>query len=270
MRENKLRDLIRKGEPTLGTRVNIIWPGLTEIIGHTGVYDYVEFVSEYTPYDLYDLDNWERAAELYGLSTMIKLDQQPRVYLVGRALTAGIQNFLFADIRKVEDAEEAVKAVRIEPKGLSGIRMDRRVKYVGYKDAGKDLVKMCDDAVVGLMIEKKPAVDNLEEILSVEGVDMVQFGPGDYSLSAGLAGELRMGLPGFKYTKLREVELKIIKTALKMDVAPRAEIRTPEEAKEYWDLGVRHFSLENDLSILFNWWKDKGSALKQIFKECGK
>ena len=41
MKVNKLRNLLDKGEPTLGTRVLMIWPGLVEVLGYTGLYDYV-------------------------------------------------------------------------------------------------------------------------------------------------------------------------------------------------------------------------------------
>jgi 2-keto-3-deoxy-L-rhamnonate aldolase RhmA len=254
---NRLRELMRKGEPTIGTRVLVPWPGVVELVGNTGLYDYVEFLSEYAPYDLHDFDNFARAAELTGISSMIKIDQEPRTYLAGRALAAGIQNILFVDIRTVEDAEEAVQAVRAEPKGLSGFRMDRRVGYVGVTASPADVVKMCDDAVVALMVEKKSAVENLEEILSVEGVDMVQFGPSDYSLSIGLPGQA--GHP-----KVREAELKTIKTALKMDVAPRAEIGKPEDAQKYIELGVRNFNLGIDVSALHNYWKTNGAELKKL------
>jgi len=257
LKVNKLRVLLDKGEPTLGTRVLMVWPGLVEVLGYTGMYDYVEFLGEYAPYTLHDLDNFARAAELVGISTMIKIDQEPRTYIAGRALASGIENFLFADIRTVEDAEEAVKAVRAEPKGKSGYRSDRRVGYVSKKASAQDIVKMCDDAVVALMIEKKSAVENLEEILSVDGIDMVQFGPADYSLSIGHPGERN-------HPKVKEAELKTIKTALKMDVAPRAEINTPEEAQRYIDLGVRNFSLNTDLKILYTWWKENGAKLRRI------
>lgn len=257
MKENRLRDLMRKGEPTIGTRVLIVWPGVTELIGYTGVYDYVEFVSEYAPYDLHDFDNLARAAELVGISSMIKIDQEPRTYIAERALAAGIQNVLFADIRTVEDADEAVRAVRAEPMGISGFRMDRRVGYVGATASAVEVVKMCEDAVVALMIEKKSAVENLEEILSVDGVDMVQFGPSDYSLSIGLPGER-------SHPKVKEAELETIRTALKMDVAPRAEIGSPEGAERYIELGVRNFSLNTDVRILYDWWKRNGSELKRI------
>ena len=257
LKVNRLRELMRKGEPTIGTRIMIAWPGLVEMVGNTDAYDYVEFLSEYGPYDLYDLDNLARAAELVGISSMIKIDQEPRTYLAGRALAAGIQNVLFADIRTVEDAEEAVRAVRMEPKGFSGFRIDRRVGYVGSTATAADVVKMCDDAVVALMIEKKPAVENLEEILSVKGVDMVQFGPADYSVSIGLPGDMMN-------PKVREAELKTIKTALKLDVAPRAEIFRPKDAKRYVELGVRNFSLGTDVGILNIYWKNNGMELKKL------
>ncbi|HID90566.1 TPA: 2,4-dihydroxyhept-2-ene-1,7-dioic acid aldolase [Candidatus Bathyarchaeota archaeon] len=257
LRENRLRELMRRGEPTIGTRILVAWPGLVELIGHTGVFDYVEFTSEYAPYDLYDLDSLARAAELVGISSMIKVDQEPRTYLAGRALAAGIQNVLFADIRTAEDAEEAVRAVRAEPKGLSGFRMDRRVGYVSCVASAADVVRMCDDAVVALMIEKRAAVESLEAILSVEGVDMVQFGPADYSLSIGLPGET-------SHPKVREAELRTIRTALRMGVAPRAEIRSPKEARRYVELGVRDFSIGTDVGILYRWWKENGDELRRV------
>jgi 2-keto-3-deoxy-L-rhamnonate aldolase RhmA len=257
LKQNRLREKLRKGEPTIGTRIMIAWPGLAEIVGNAGAYDYVEFLAEYGPFDLGDLDNLARAAELVGISSMIKIDQEPRTFLAGRALAAGIQNVLFADIRTIKDAEEAVKAVRMEPKGVSGYRMDRRNAYVGATANAADVVKMCDDAVVALMVEKKQAVENLEEILSVKGVDMVQFGPSDYSVSIGSPGD-------YANPKVKEAELKTIKTALKMDVAPRAEIGRPEDAKRYLDLGVRNFSLGTDVGILNMYWKNNGAELKKL------
>jgi len=248
---------MRKGDPTIGTRVHIVWPGITELIGYAGAYDYVEFLSEYASYTLYDFGNIARAAELVGISSMIKIDQEPRTYLSERALAAGIENVLFADIRTVEDAETAVRAVRAEPKGWNGVRMDRRLGYVGCTASLTELVQMYEDAVVAIMIEKKSAVENLEEILAVDGIDMVQFGPSDYSLSIGLPGERT-------HPKVQEAELKTIKTALKMDVAPRAEIRHPEDAKKYMELGIRNFSLNTDLVIVYQWWKTNGSELKSI------
>jgi len=49
MRRNRLREMLKEGRPTLGTRLLSVWPGMVEIVGHTEVFDYVEFLGEYSP-----------------------------------------------------------------------------------------------------------------------------------------------------------------------------------------------------------------------------
>ena len=60
MPENRLRSLLREGKPSFGTRLQSSWPTLTEIVGRSRNFDYVEFLAEYAPYDLYALDNMAR------------------------------------------------------------------------------------------------------------------------------------------------------------------------------------------------------------------
>ncbi len=164
---------------------------MVEIVGHTGIFDYVEFLGEYSPWDLHDLENIGRAVELFDMSSMIKVDQNNRAFIAQRALGSGIQNILFTDIRTVEDAQECVRIVRAETpqtKGLNGAANRRNVGY--YLESGSpEYVKAMEGAVVALMIEKRESIDNLEEILSVKGIDMVQFGPGDYSLDRARSGK---------------------------------------------------------------------------------
>ena len=73
------------------------------------MFDYIEFVGEYAPYDLYDLDNICRAADLFGMSAMIKVEEEPRGFLAQRAIGSGFHSVLFADSRTVEDARECVR-----------------------------------------------------------------------------------------------------------------------------------------------------------------
>ena len=105
------------------------------------------------------------------------------------------------------------------------------------------------------MIEKPGTVDTLEEVLSVQGVDMVQWGGSDYSMGIGRAGE--------RYSpELRVVERRVFETAIKMGVPPRAEIATSDQAKYFLDMGVRHFSVGTDITILHQWWKSQGEDLR--------
>src|SRR5215831_17025388 len=219
MRHNRLRELLKADKPSLGTHLHSSWPSIIELVGHSRMFDYVEFVAEYAPYDLFP-----------HLSAMMKIEQEPRTYLTIRAIGSGIQNVLFADPRTVADVEECVRAVRAEAphaRGRHGVGMRRDVGFV-LEGGSPAFVQALDDAVVALMIEKAPAVENLEALLSVPGVDMVQFGPADYSMSIGLAGQ-------WDHPRVKEAERYVIETAQRKGIAPRAEINHPHQAKKYLD-----------------------------------
>ena len=104
MKPNKLREKLNAGVSSLGTHVHATWPSVVELVGHTGEYDYVEFVGEYAPFDLHDLDNLARAAELYEMGSMIKVDAENRAYVAQRAVGSGFGSVLFADVRDADDA----------------------------------------------------------------------------------------------------------------------------------------------------------------------
>jgi 4-hydroxy-2-oxoheptanedioate aldolase len=261
MRRNKIRELLNAGQPTIGTHIHSSWPSVVEIVGHSGMFDYVEFVSEYAPSDLYSLDDFCRAVELFDMSAMIKVDQEPQRFLAQRAIGAGFQSVLFVDSRTVEDARECVRAVRPETPesgGVHGVGL-RRATYMDH--AGKpEYVQALNDVVVALMIEKGTAVEQLENILSVEGVDMIQFGPSDYSMS--------IGRPGTEDSKeIKAVERQVIETCLKKGVPPRAEIGSVDDAKYYLDMGVRHFCIGTDIMVLHNWMKKAGEGLRKVIAD---
>ena len=188
MRPNKLRQLLNEGKPTLGTHLISPWPGLVEIVGYTNTFDYIEYVGEYSSWSLEQLDNWGRAIDLFpNMSSMMKVEEQTRGLIAQRAIDSGIQNVLFTDIRSAKEARECVAFVRSETpeaKGVHGAGMRRAVGYLYGGNA--EWCQAMNDVVIALMIEKKGAMEELEAILAVPGVDMVQFGPTDYSISVGV------------------------------------------------------------------------------------
>ena len=260
-RRNVLRELLQAGKPTLGTHVHETWPGIVEVIGHSGVIDYVEFLGEYAPFDLYALENFGRAVDLFDrMSSMMKIDQEPKIYLAGRAIGSGIQNLLFADIRTVEDAREAVAAARAETpqtKGVVGAAMRRDVGYV-LGAGSQQYVDQLEDGVVALMIEKQSAIENLEAILSVGGIDMVQFGPADYAMSIGIPGQ-------WNHPRVKEAERHTIETALKKGIAPRVELGDLKDVEPYLPMGVKHFCVGWDVDIIYKYCQEQGAAFAKRF-----
>src|SRR2546423_4382636 len=156
MRRNNLRELLKADKPSLGTHLHSTWPSIVELVGHSGMFDYIEFVAEYAPYDLFALENLGRAVDLFPhMSAMMKIEQEPRTYLAIRAIGSGLQNLLFADPRTVADVQECVRAVRAETpnaKGRHGVGMRRDVRFV-LEGGSPAFVQALDDAVIALMIE---------------------------------------------------------------------------------------------------------------------
>ena len=215
-------------------------------------------IDEYAPFDLFALDNFCRAVELFDMSAVIKVEAEQRVFQAQRGIGSGFQGVLFADVISAKGAEECVRILKPdtpEDGGGFGVAM-RRFSYMGYGGT-PEYAQALRDSVVMVMIEKRAAVDHLDEILAIPGIDMIQWGPADYSMNIGRSGER-------DHPEVKTAEKLVFEKAIKAGVPPRAEISHPDQAKYYLDMGVRNFSLGVDLTILFNWWKEKGDALRKI------
>lgn len=259
MRRNLLRECLDAGQPSLGTHLLSVWPTLVELVGQAGGYEYIEFSTEYAPYSLHDFDNLGRALEVAGLSGMIKVEQTQWTHQAMRAIGSGIQNVLFADIRTVADAQACVQAVRAETprsRGLLGVGMRRDVGTI--REVGTpSYVQALDQAVVAIMVEKRQCVEDLDNILSVPGIDMVQFGPADYAMSIGKPGQ-------WTHPDVATAERKTIEACLKKGIHPRVELGDPAQGARYLEMGVKHFCIGWDVSILHSWWKDNGITMRAM------
>lgn len=264
MRRNILRERLNAGQPTVGTHILSAWPTLVELIGHSKQYDYVEFTAEYAPFTMHDLDNLGRAFELMNMSGMIKIEQTQYTHQAMRAIGSGFQSVLFADIRSVEDAKAAVDAVRAETTMAKGVRGRGRMGVGMRRDVGTvreggtpAYVDSLDEVVIAIMVEKKSCVDDLDAVLSVPGIDMVQFGASDFSMSIGKTGQ-------YADAEVLAAEKKTIETALKKGLHPRVELRDPSQAGKYLDMGVKHFCIGWDVRILADWWDSKGAEMRGL------
>lgn len=233
---------------------------MAEVIGHTGVIDYIEFSGEYAPWDLFALENFGRAVELFPhMSAMIKIDQEPKTFISQRALGSGIQNLLFTDIRSVDDALQCVRSGRPETPvdgGIVGVGMRRDIGYV-LGPGSPEYVAQLREGVIALMIEKRGAVEDLEAILAIPGVDMVQFGPADFSMSVGKPGQ-------FSDPEIVEAQKYMVRTAIKMGVRPRVEIGSFEQAEPWLEMGVRDFCVGWDVRVIYDYCKRQGSELARM------
>ena len=131
-------------------------------------------------------------------------------------------------------------------------------RWIGGRPQSSQLDYARRAAVRIFMIEKREAVEQIGEICRVPGVDMIQFGPADYSMSCG-----RDAADPAWVEQRREAERHCIRTALVCGVQPRCEIESPDDAEYYARLGVKHFCLGDEVKILRRWWSENGQAFRE-------
>jgi 4-hydroxy-2-oxoheptanedioate aldolase len=201
------------------------------------------------------MDNWCRTCELYGLGTMVKLDQDPRLWLAQRAIGSGFQSILFVDCRTLEEVEQCVRICRPDTPQDGGL-FGAAGRRFGYQSSGfDDYSQALRDIVVAIMAEKRVLVDQLDKMLDIPGIDMIQWGPADYTMSSGL----KRGDPAVK-----EAEKFVIETCLKKGVAPRIELELLDGVEYYLNMGVKHFRMGNDTAILRRFWQENGKRLRDM------
>lgn len=263
MPQNKLRRLLKEGKPTIGTHYSSVWANLVEIIGNSQQFDYAEFTGQYGPYTPHDLEHLARASEVTGMDAMIKIDQEPRTYIASRAIQAGFTAMLFADCRSAEDVSKCVQSVKLIPQGgINGFQYGRVMGYGNVRGQGvtlQDYVKFIDDIVIAIMVETKTLSDDIEEALSMPGIDMIQFGPSDFSVAINHPGE------GYKNAEITEAMERSYQVARRRGIRVRAECKV-EEMQKWIDLGCRDFCIGSDTSTITTWAQETGKTIRETLR----
>ena len=262
IQENTFRRALNEGKPTMGTHFLFAEPDIPEMIGDTGLFDYAEFVGEYSTFDMSMLYHLARAAQCGNLPLMIKLDQEAQGFWAQVALGAGFKSVLFTDVRTPEDVDLCHQAIAPDTPdrgGHMGVKL-RRPALSSYntKEYGADLASI----VSVIMIEKSVTVDNIDAVLDrarTRNIDMTQWGPADFSFSKG-----DQALQGSN--SIRKYEELVIAKSIEYGVAPRIEIGAVEQSKRYIDLGVKHFCIGWDRFIYRAELARLGDGLRKVLE----
>jgi 4-hydroxy-2-oxoheptanedioate aldolase len=182
MHEDRFRRAKEGGRTLLNAWLTLNSPFLIELIGEAG-WDCITIDQQHGLGGNDVLIQCLTAARGAGLPAIVRVAENDPG-LVGRALDAGAQGIMCPLIETVEDAQAFVRAVKFPPLGTRSWGPYRaRLDHEGdYFTTANDWTIACPQ------IETKGALDRLDEILSLEGVDMVCFGPND--LSVALTGRL--------------------------------------------------------------------------------
>lgn len=186
-----IKDRWRQGEVTLGAWLMVPSPLTAEILSKAG-FDWVLVDMQHGCMDYETAVDMIRAIDLSGATPMVRVPwNEPGI--IGRMLDAGAMAIVAPMIEGVDDARRLVQACRYPPAGRRSLGPIR----VGARDGMGYIATANDRVCVIPMIETAAALDAVEEIAAVEGVDALFVGPFDLSLALGLPPGDNDGLPAF-------------------------------------------------------------------------
>ena len=181
---NAFKHAIAAGELQIGLWSSLASNIAAEIVSDAG-FDWILFDTEHSPNEIPDLLAQLQAAAR-GTATPIVRPAWNDAVLIKRVLDLGAQSVLVPYVQNAEEARRAVASVRYPPAGIRGVAAASRASRYGRVT---DYLKKADGEVCLLVqVETRAALEQLEAIAAVEGVDGVFIGPSDLSASFGHIG----------------------------------------------------------------------------------
>jgi 4-hydroxy-2-oxoheptanedioate aldolase len=231
MRENKVKRLIQAGEKVFGVLLGFDSPAFVELCALAEV-DFVMFDCEHGPMSVESVENLVRAAESFGTTPLARVPHnEPSTIL--RFLDAGVMGVMVPHVETAADAAAIVRAAKYPPRGDRGLGPARAGDYLARGSVTDYVNKANDETLVIALVESGRGVENVAEIAAVPGVDIVQLGPSDLSLSLG-----HYGNPQHPEVQAA-IDRVIAATTAAGKCTGSGAIRGPEALKKAYDRGIR-------------------------------
>ncbi len=187
MKTNRMKRKLLAGQPAFGVSVMIPSPHIVEIVGKLG-FDWVLIDCEHGSISIESAELMAMAAEASGI-TPIARPQSNSFEAIGQLMDRGMAGVQVPHVNTAEDARRAVEAVKYHPVGNRSLAAGVRSSSYGQGMSMSEYAEISNaETLVCVQIEDAEAVDNVDEIVDVEGVDVFFVGPSDLSQSLGFPG----------------------------------------------------------------------------------
>lgn len=184
----KIKELLAQGKLVnvfcLG---QLCHPKIVEIIGHHGGWDAIWLDNEHAGVSIAQIEEATRAARVVGLDTFVRL--APTDYAtVMRQLEAGAGGIMAAQVRSAKQAAEVVRWAKFYPEGLRGVNGAGVDGRYGTLAPAEYFRRANAETFIAIQIEHIDAVNDVEAIAAIKGVDVLFIGPADLGQSMGIPG----------------------------------------------------------------------------------
>ncbi len=236
--ENPVKESLRQGKPVVGLTLTIPSPDVAVQAASLG-FDFLWIEMEHSPITLETARHMILATRGTRTIPIVRVPVN-ELWTAKRALDAGALGVIFPFTSTPELARQAVAACRYPPRGLRGsgpglasLRWPAPESYADFADR---------NAMVIIIIERKEAVERIDEIAAVPGIDVIFIGPSDLSFSLGLRGKQ-------DDPKLAEAIAKVVAAAKRHNI-PVGRPASPNQVDDFLKQGFRFFQASSELEMM--------------------
>ncbi len=182
----QLKSRLSKGELTIGSWITLGHPSIAEIMAAAG-FDWLVLDMEHSVLELSEVQTLIQVLDGQQCPSIVRLTSN-HPDQIKRVMDAGATGVMVPMVKSAEDAKAAVQSVYYPPRGQRGVGLARAQGYGASFQKYRSWLE--ENAVIVVMIEHVDAVNSIDEILAVDGVDAYIIGPYDLSGSMGRPGDL--------------------------------------------------------------------------------
>ncbi|MDK2897663.1 MAG: 4-hydroxy-2-oxoheptanedioate aldolase [Candidatus Atribacteria bacterium] len=240
---NKTKKLLREGKSVLGTMVSEVRsPGIAVMLATAG-FDFFVIDTEHSPFTLETVQNMVLAARGARITPIVRVPTRFGHHNLSRPLDCGAEGLLVPQVETREQVKAIVEATRYHPLGKRGMALRRTHNNFARGNPTEITQKNNEETLIILQIESKLAIDNLEDLLSVPGIDAALIGPNDLSQSLGVPGNTAHPL-------VQEYIGKMVKKCQKAGIPAGIHPGNPESLRPWIEKGMRLLMCSNDINLI--------------------
>ena len=238
--DKNFKEHIKNSQNSFGLYIAMTDPAIVEMAAYAG-FDFVRVDCEHMLFDKSTVAEMIRTANNIGLPVFVRVSSLEDITGL---LDFGASGIIVPGIKNKEEAQQVVNLAKYAPLGERG--MSTCARCLKYGDiAGKDYRAGANDLIsIVLQLESKEALENIDEILSVEGIDMIATGKNDLSQAFGVIGQA-------SHPMVIEAENNVVKKTLEYGKIPALMATTPDRVAELIKKGVYCITIGYDTKLIF-------------------
>ena len=254
MRSNTVRQKVRSGQNTFGCFMGMGSTTTAELLAHAGC-EWLMIEMEHNGLDMAEVEHILMAMNGTGTMPMVRIPSADPVF-IQRTLDVGALGIAVPMVKTAAEAEAIVRASRYPPEGARSFGPLRASQYtIDYEDYFE---QANENILILLILETAEAVENLEEIANVPGIDVLYIGAFDLCLSLGL-NPFDMPLPA-----IDAVIERALAVARSCDVAIGIGSGSPDELRQRAAQGINFLGYGPDYQLLLGSLRPGVEAFRQL------